>query len=69
MQGIGTDVYVRLKHIAGKEESFRIWNLVSCKYKNTSLYRLTSASYSLPFEQQDLRIQLSGFAVDFVVVI
>lgn len=24
MQGIGTDVYVRLKHIAGQEESFRI---------------------------------------------
>lgn len=25
MQGIGTDVYLRLRHIDGKHESFRIW--------------------------------------------
>ena len=25
MQGIGTDVYIRLRHINGKVESFRIW--------------------------------------------
>ena len=24
MQGIGTDVYIRLRHIDGKQESFRI---------------------------------------------
>lgn len=26
MQGSGTDVYLRLKHIDGKHESFRIWS-------------------------------------------
>lgn len=29
MQGIGTDVYIRLRHIDGKMESFRIWKQCS----------------------------------------
>ena len=28
LQGIGTDVYLRLKHIDGRNNGFRIWNLV-----------------------------------------
>ena len=28
MQGIGTDVYIRLRHIDGRRESFRIWRHV-----------------------------------------
>lgn len=32
MQGIGTDVYIRLRHIDGKVESFRIW-VGKCTYQ------------------------------------
>ena len=30
LQGIGTDVYLRLKHIDGRNNGFRIWKLVLC---------------------------------------
>lgn len=29
MQGIGTDIYIRLRHVDGKMESFRIWRHLS----------------------------------------
>lgn len=29
MQGIGTDIYIRLRHVDGKMESFRIWRNLS----------------------------------------
>ena len=44
LEGLGTDVYLRLRHIDGKKESFRIWENISLPDVFTWKYRENQSS-------------------------
>lgn len=56
MEGLGTDVYLRLRHIDGKKESFRIWSkTVGRDYFEGAVFRL-NISFEISFPKNTKQI-------------